>query len=261
MRYNSGLQLDGPAVLLAPWTCHERVSSVDLYSTASRAGVYLIVNTVTNAVYVGMTKSTFATRWRGHRHSLRHGVHKNPHLQNAWKQYGEAAFEFSVLEAVDGDANIHEAEDFYIEYLRYIGAAVYNIRLPGSDHQKQRVSAETKAKLSAIKTGRKPSEQARANQSKAHQGSKKPWNSKPHTEATKEKIRQAVKQMGTPTWAHDACVKTWSGLVAPDGTVYNNIVNLARFSREHGLDYDTLWGVMTGKYRHHKGWTRKEVES
>ena len=120
---------------------------MDLYSTASRAGVYLIVNTATDAIYVGMTKSTFAARWRDHRHRLRHGIHKNPHLQNAWDKYGESAFEFSVLESLVDDESIHEAENFYIEYLRYIGAAIYNFRLPGSVHQKQRLSAESKAKI------------------------------------------------------------------------------------------------------------------
>jgi group I intron endonuclease len=48
--------------------------------------------------------------------------------------------------------------------------------------------------------------------------------------------------------------KIYPGVISPDGTVYEQIVNLRRFAREHGLFPDGLRKILTGKYIHCKGW-------
>lgn len=61
------------------------------------SGVYAITNTLTGSQYVGSAVN-IDMRWRAHRHALRNHKKAPPKLQAAWDKYGEAAFEFSVLE-------------------------------------------------------------------------------------------------------------------------------------------------------------------
>ncbi len=49
--------------------------------------------------------------------------------------------------------------------------------------------------------------------------------------------------------------RTWHGFVAPDGTVYRNIHNLAAFCREHGLTLSHMIKVYRGRRNQHHGWT------
>jgi group I intron endonuclease len=61
------------------------------------AGVYLITCLPTGKQYVGSTTVSFRRRFAQHRHTLRRGDKYNPKLINAWKKYGECAFEFRPL--------------------------------------------------------------------------------------------------------------------------------------------------------------------
>jgi group I intron endonuclease len=56
----------------------------------------------------------FRERWYRHRWSLNRGRHRNPHLQQAWVKYGEANFEFSILEFVERD-HLLAAEQVWID--------------------------------------------------------------------------------------------------------------------------------------------------
>ena len=48
--------------------------------------------------------------------------------------------------------------------------------------------------------------------------------------------------------------KVWNGVVAPDGTIYKKIENIAKFSREHKLNSDKLRQVSRGIRYSYKGW-------
>lgn len=63
------------------------------------AGVYAIVNTRNGHGYIGSSVN-IARRWVGHRSVLNRGRGVNPHLQAAWNKYGEAAFEFRILDVL-----------------------------------------------------------------------------------------------------------------------------------------------------------------
>lgn len=62
--------------------------------------VYAIRNKVTGDEYIGSTERP-RTRWQNHRYLLRNGKHTARLLQAAWDKYGEAAFEWVVLEEVE----------------------------------------------------------------------------------------------------------------------------------------------------------------
>lgn len=59
--------------------------------------VYQIRNILNGKVYIGSSKN-FEQRVRQHLQKLRRGQHHSPALQCAWNKYGEAVFEFEVLE-------------------------------------------------------------------------------------------------------------------------------------------------------------------
>jgi group I intron endonuclease len=60
------------------------------------SGVYYILNTCNDKIYVGCS-SNIDNRWKDHRSNLRGGRHEIKALQQDWKTYGEAAFEFGTL--------------------------------------------------------------------------------------------------------------------------------------------------------------------
>lgn len=60
-------------------------------------GIYKIVNTKNNKVYVGKAKN-FANRKRQHFNSLLEGSHYNKYLQRSFDKYGIENFEFIVIE-------------------------------------------------------------------------------------------------------------------------------------------------------------------
>jgi group I intron endonuclease len=61
-----------------------------------RPGVYSITNKVNGCVYIGSSVDIYTRRCH-HLSDLRHGRHRNQHLQRSWNKYGEDSFEFAVL--------------------------------------------------------------------------------------------------------------------------------------------------------------------
>lgn len=53
-----------------------------------------------------------------------------------------------------------------------------------------------------------------------------------------------------------ACAKIWS-LISPSGNEVQ-VYNLAKFCRENNLHMQTMWCVMDGRRKHHKGWTKAD---
>jgi group I intron endonuclease len=63
-----------------------------------KPGVYILLNTKNEKVYVGSASKSIWKRFREHRSALRRGLHCNTYLQRAWDKYGEDAFVFVVAE-------------------------------------------------------------------------------------------------------------------------------------------------------------------
>ncbi|MEY8800156.1 GIY-YIG nuclease family protein [Leisingera sp. XS_AS12] len=60
-------------------------------------GIYAIVNRTTGDRYVGQSVN-IEKRWAEHRRALTSGRASSPALQEAWNSYGEATFDFRILE-------------------------------------------------------------------------------------------------------------------------------------------------------------------
>lgn len=104
-------------------------------------GVYLITCRATGKRYVGSSEN-IEKRLYNHASQLNYGDHPNPHLQNAWRKHGEAAFKFEVLELVAGDLEAEEQR--WIDHLR----PEFNVIRAGAPPMRGRKhSAESIAKM------------------------------------------------------------------------------------------------------------------
>ena len=118
------------------------------------AGIYAIVNRENGDRYVG-SSTTLARRRQAHWSSLRGGYHPNIHLQRAWNKYGEAAFEFVVLEEVAPELLL-QVEQVYVDQ-----KAEYNLAAVGRSTLVYRHTEETKQKLSVVGRGHPVSEETK----------------------------------------------------------------------------------------------------
>lgn len=127
---------------------------------ANEGGIYRITNQINGRFYIGST-CQFKVRWATHRRELLKGDHCNVFLQNDFNKCGADAFVVEVLEVIpDRDSRLC-AEGTLIR--QHFGEGCYNLEPEVGPHS--------------------------------------PVNSrprKPHTEATKEKIRQAKLGMRLP---------------------------------------------------------------
>lgn len=142
--------------------------------------IYWIKNTTNDNFYVGSTTQRYV-RWRTHKKKLRAGKHHSRHLQSAWDKYGEAAFEFAVVEVVLSTEDLQEAEDRWL--IKHVGkpycynhglrsgapmrgrtgTAHPNYGKPMAEGQKEKLRVATKLQWeeSDPRTGRKHSAAAR----------------------------------------------------------------------------------------------------
>ena len=74
--------------------------------------IYKIINVVTDDFYVGSAVNHKRRKWE-HWTSLKKQQHHCVKLQSAWDEFGEDAFEFSIIEEVDDD-NLLVIEDMYL---------------------------------------------------------------------------------------------------------------------------------------------------
>jgi group I intron endonuclease len=121
------------------------------------SGVYAITNTVNGKRYVGSAVN-MRCRWASHRRELRANKHGNKYLQNAWNKYGEAAFDFTIVELVL-PAFLLDIEQKHLDANR----GGYNLARYAAAPGKGRVrGVEERARLSAAHKGRSKSLEARA---------------------------------------------------------------------------------------------------
>ena len=167
-----------------------------------KPGIYKILNTHTNRIYIGQAKR-LKERWMSHKCSLLRNKHQNKHLQssfNKWKLcVGHDDFlEFHVLEVMESSTKEerNEREEWFIQEAIKNGAKLFNIELR-SNILKQR-------EKSSIETRKKQSESMK----KRYADGYVPWNKgkklpelsgknhhmfgKTHTEAVKKQMRERL---------------------------------------------------------------------
>ncbi|TXH11458.1 MAG: hypothetical protein E6R04_02410 [Spirochaetes bacterium] len=66
---------------------------------------------------------------------------------------------------------------------------------------------------------------------------------------------QAHGRKSIAKWNSTQPAKTYGSVVAPDGTIYENVSHIPTFAKEHGLWKQGLYALFHGKVKTHKGWT------
>lgn len=76
--------------------------------------IYKIRNVTNGKFYVGSTTNT-RERFRSHRNRLRNNKHHCLHLQASWNKYGEDCFKFEIIETVESEDLLWDAENRWLE--------------------------------------------------------------------------------------------------------------------------------------------------
>ena len=131
--------------------------------------------------YIGRT-CNLVKRKKQHLNSLRRGTHPNPHLQNAFRKYGEEVLEFKVVLFCRKEECL-KWEKFFLDSFSESWGALYNISrseghpsLVGEDNPMY---------------GKKRSEETKRKISEKMSGSNHHMKGKRHTEEARAKMRKA----------------------------------------------------------------------
>jgi group I intron endonuclease len=152
-------------------------------------GIYKIINTVNGHFYVG---STYDFRVHKNRHifNLRRGKHENDHLQKAFNLYGEAAFQFILIETLEpeDDEQLWSREQHFIDQLK----PAYNIAPRAGGTVGYKMTPEQLTKLKVRDEHRLPdSPETRRRKS---EGLKQRWAEQEWAEEFSERFSQARKK-------------------------------------------------------------------
>jgi group I intron endonuclease len=149
----------------------------------NRTGVYKISNLINGNVYIGSTFRSFKIRWNEHIRLFKYKKNQK-YLQHAWDKYGRENFIFEILEFVEND-KILEREQWYLDN---IFSKKYNILPTAGSTYGQKLSDETKLKISNSHIGIKPTEEVRKMLSDIKIGVLNNRYGVKHTECTKLKM-------------------------------------------------------------------------
>ncbi len=118
------------------------------------------------------------------------------------------------------------------------------------------VSFETREKLSKAHTGLKRSKEAKKRMSEARKGMKFSKNHKKNLSISRKKriTTDITRQKMSRTSKGKINIKQFK-LIDPNGNIYITKNGLTLFCEEHNLTGPNIHQVITGKRKHHKGWT------
>lgn len=178
-----------------------------MHTIPMTAGIYKIVNTVNNRIYIGSSMN-LCSRKNRHFNELRKNKHINHYLQNDFNKCGEKNFVFEIIEEYDL-ITLNELlilEQYYINNFYDKQLNCYNIN-PFSNHPGGRPlsklayekmllftrSGEFRTKMSRIHKGKIVLKETRDKMSISKLGQNNSFFGKTHKESTKKKLSELGK--------------------------------------------------------------------
>lgn len=172
----------------------------------NRTGIYMIFNFETEDFYIGSARVNFNKRYKQHFVDLRGGRHINNILQRSFNKHGGENFYFIIIEFVDGEDNILNKEQFYIDELNPRYNIAKNVRQPKLGIK---MSEEHKERLRQINLG-KPA-----------------WNKGiPFCEETRRKM--SISKKGKSTINKGKFGTSNKKVIRDDGIIFDNIYEAAK---------------------------------
>lgn len=115
-------------------------------------GIYKIVNTINNKIYIGYTTLTFGDRRDSHFASLRGGYHFNNHLQEDFNKYGENNFRFDIVEIIEDccSEDVYKEKEIYYISKYNTTQTGYNVSTGGNNFSGVRPSKDKIKMLSEL---------------------------------------------------------------------------------------------------------------
>lgn len=162
-------------------------------------GVYVLDCIANGKKYIGSAAKCFKKRLREHLAMLRKGTHHSRHLQQAWNKYGEAGFQFNILEICVAQDCIKREQFFIQKFNSSDGNFGFNICKESRSRLGVKSSEATRKKIGDANRGRKHPPSFAEEISKRNKGRKRTaeqiarmrsaMKGRKHTEETKSKMR------------------------------------------------------------------------
>jgi len=148
-----------------------------------KTGIYQIRNIINDKRYIGSAASIggFDVRWGAHFRNLRHFIHVNSYLQNAWNKYGEKSFIFEILELCKPELCL-EREQYYLDAILFASC---------NDKRFNELGYNICRKADSPMWGRKHTKVTKAVMSKKASGNNNPMYNKPITDEHRERLIKA----------------------------------------------------------------------
>lgn len=202
-----------------------------------KTGIYLILNTVNNKVYIGSAVD-IKKRWRDHKWHLKENKHHNSHLQLAWNKYGENRFQFSILEECGIENLLLIERNYIIQYRANNSKFGYNINDPEHIFLNRKHNEITKQKLSIQKIGDK-------NPMFGKRGALHPRFGKTSTFETRQKM--SIKKLGIKTHRRNNSKLTENDVINIRKLYHIDNVSQPKIAKQYLVSYGTINKIITKK--------------
>lgn len=211
--------------------------------------IYMAVNTVNNKIYIGQTRLLLSQRKAQHIHKALKGNTKT-RFYAALRKYGKDVFDWIELENVPL-VELNDAERFWIQYYKSIGAVLYNLTNGGDS--KIIVSPETCMKISQANKGNTYSRgyqnalgHKHTEEWKETNASRMKGNSYSKGAVRSDSHRDSVSR--THQKEYPALLSPWDEVVV--------IENMETYCKGTIYHPTHMRSVAYGKRKSHKGWTK-----
>ena len=209
-----------------------------------KSGVYEIINTSNNRIYIGSAKE-FKSRWQAHARQLRSGKHSNKYLQHDFNKCGTDAFEFSILELTEGTKEERLLrEQIYLDKHHDKMELCYNFQKHAFSPDGNKTHSE-----SLKEVWQRP--EYRASQSKVQsQRTKELWQEPEYRAKHEEKIREFTQTEEYRQKLSEAAKAKWSDPEFQDRA--KAICQSEEFKKGVGEHSRTLWRDMEHRTKQSK---------
>lgn len=229
-------------------------------------GIYKITCTTNSKFYIG-SSNDIKRRWTEHKCNLRKNRHCNPKLQNCWNKYGEASFQFDIIEHVDINS-LHIKEQDWLDNTK---AYKQGIGLNISNKVDNTIYMAEKNSKSYIVTFPDGKEETITNLSKfcrkynLNSGAMSQvalGNSNQHQNYLCRSIDTSSKDWQASKKRNFKSGGGWKGqwtITTPDNQTLT-VDSLTSFCKEHKLSQGNMTQVANGKRKQHKGYTVTQTQ-